>query len=190
MRRRAFIGTLALGGLAAGLPRVARAQQSGKPALIGMLMATAEQEPDSQARMTAFRRALQELGWTDGRSARIETRWFAGDYGRAKAYAKELVGLACDVIVAHSTLGIEAVIPETGSIPIVFVLVGFPVGSGYVASLARPGGNMTGFSAFEPEIGGKWLQALKEAAPGLRRDRKSTRLNSSHIQKSRMPSSA
>jgi putative tryptophan/tyrosine transport system substrate-binding protein len=162
MRRRAFM-TL-LGGTAAW-PLVARAQQADRMRRIGVLIANAESDPEGQTRAVALRQDLQKLGWAEGRNIRIDYRWGAGEPDRAQAYAAELVALAPDVIVAHGTPASSAVQRATRSIPVVFVVVVDPVGAGLVQSLAQPGGNITGFATFEPEIGGKWLELLKETAP-------------------------
>jgi putative ABC transport system substrate-binding protein len=167
MNRREFM-TL-LGGTAAAWPLVARAQQSGRVRRIGALMGIAENDPESQARITAFLQRLQELGWTEGHNVRIDYRFAGGDTRRMRAYAAELVGLAPDVILVQSNDGLAALRQETRTVPIVFAVVADPVGSGFVESLARPGGNITGFTIFEPSLGGKWLQALKEIAPGVTR---------------------
>jgi ABC-type uncharacterized transport system substrate-binding protein len=166
-RRRQFI-TL-LGGAAAAWPLAARAQQRERMRRIGVLAAYAENDPEAQARINAFRRALQELGWTEGHNVRMDYRWGTGDPDRARAFTTELLSLAPDVIVAHGTPALTALHRATRTIPVVFVSVIDPVGAGYVQSLPLPGGNITGFSTFEPEIGGKWLELLKEIAPGLRR---------------------
>lgn len=172
MRRRDFV--MLLGGAFAGgatvrVPLAGRAQQPNRPRRIGLLMAYREGDPEGQQRMAAFRQSLRESGWADGQDARIEVRWLAGDPERAKAYAKEIVERSPDVIVVNGTPGLAALRQLTSSIPIVFVVVTDPVGAGFVQSLSRPGANITGFSTFEPEIGGKWLEALKEVAPDLRR---------------------
>jgi putative tryptophan/tyrosine transport system substrate-binding protein len=167
MRRREFI-TL-LGGIAAMWPLAARAQQPVRMRRVGMLVAYAENDPEAKTRVAAFRQGLRELGWTDEDNLRIELRWGTGDPVRAQTFATELISLAPDVIVAHGTPALTALHRATRTIPIVFVSVIDPVGAGYVQGLAVPGGNITGFSTFEPEIGGKWLELLKEVAPGLRR---------------------
>ena len=164
LKRREFI-TL-LGGAAAGWPLAARAQQLKR---VGMLVAYAESDPEAQARVAAFRQGLRELGWTEGHNLQMELRWETGDPDRARTFATELISLAQDVIVAHGTPALTALHQATRTIPVVFVSVIDPVGAGYVHSLALPGGNITGFSTFEPEIGGKWLELLKEIAPGLSR---------------------
>jgi putative tryptophan/tyrosine transport system substrate-binding protein len=167
LRRRQFL-TL-LGGAAAAWPLAARAQQSERVRRIGVLVAYAESDPEAQARIAAFRQGLRELGWTEGHNLRIELRWGTGDPDRAQTFATEVISLTPDVIVAHGTPALTALHRATRTIPVVFVSVIDPVGAGYVQSLAVPGGNITGFSTFEPEIGGKWLELLKEIAPGLSR---------------------
>src|ERR1700680_4514200 len=159
MRRRDFLALAGAAGAAAEAtpwPPAARAQHKAK--LVGILLASAETDPEMQVRLAVFSEALAKLGWADGKDVRIEPRWFGGDAGQAARYAREGVALAPDVIAANSTLAIAAVVKATRSVPTVFVLVGDPVGSGYVASLAHPGANITGFSAFDPEIVGKWMQ--------------------------------
>jgi putative ABC transport system substrate-binding protein len=167
VKRREFI-TL-LGGGAATWPLGALAQQREHMRRIGVLVAYAESDPEAQARVAAFRQGLRELGWTEGHNLRIEVRWGTGDPDRAQTFATELISLSPDVIVAHGTPALSALHRATRTIPVVFVSVIDPVGAGYVQSLALPGGNITGFSTFEPEIGGKWLELLKEIAPGLSR---------------------
>ena len=167
MQRREFI-TL-LGGAAATWPLNARAQQPDRMRRIGVLMGNAENDPDGRAATDAFRQSLQELGWTEGRNIRIEKRWAAGKLDRARTYAAELATLVPDVVLANGTQVLTALRQATRSIPIVFVVVADPVGAGFVQDLAHPGGNITGFSTFEPEIGGKWLELLKEINPGLQR---------------------
>jgi putative ABC transport system substrate-binding protein len=165
MRRRDFI-TL-LGGAATVWPLAARAQQ---PRRIGVLISNYSQtDREGQATIAAFLDTFQRLGWTDGRNVRIEYRWGAGDTERIKASAAELVNSAPDVIVVMSTPALAELHRLTSAIPIVFTSVGDPVDSGFVAGLARPGGNITGFQSFDPAIGGKWLGVLKEAAPNLSR---------------------
>src|SRR5262245_37780312 len=165
--RRAFLALL--GGAAAAWPLAAHAQQAEQVRRIGVLIANAESDPEGQARVAALRQDLQRLGWTEGRNIRIDYRWGVADPDRAGAYATELVALAPDVIVANGTLASTALQRATRSIPVVFVVVIDPVGAGLVQSLAHPGGNITGFATFEPEIGGKWLELLTEISPGLRR---------------------
>jgi putative ABC transport system substrate-binding protein len=163
MRRREFI-TL-LGGATAAWPLAARAQQSSPTRRIGMLSGTSETDPQTKAGVAAFAKALQELGWTDGRNIRIDYRWGASDVDRIQAFAKELVGLQPDLIVASTTPVVAAVARETRTIPIVFVVVSDPVGSGFVASLPRPGGNITGFINIEASLSGKWIEMLKDIVP-------------------------
>jgi putative ABC transport system substrate-binding protein len=165
MRRRQFI-TL-LGSAAVAWPLAARAQQ---PRRIGVLIsAYLQADREGQARVAAFLDTLQKLGWTDGRNVRIEYRWGAGDGERIKAAAGELLRSALDVIVVTSGPALAELHRLTSTIPTVFAEVGDPVGSGFVAGLARPGGNITGFQAFDSAMGGKWLGVLKEAAPNLSR---------------------
>jgi putative ABC transport system substrate-binding protein len=132
-------------------------------------MPLAVDDPEAKARLAAFLDGLQQLGWTDGRNVRIDTRWPGGDADRARKYAAELVALAPDVILASSTTGVAALQRITRSVPIVFASVIDPVGAGFVATMARPGGNTTGFSAFEYSLSGKWLELFKEIAPNLTR---------------------
>jgi putative ABC transport system substrate-binding protein len=164
--RRTFLGGLALGIAAA--PFAARAQQPAIP-VIGALMTTAADDPESKARIAAFLQGLRELGWTDGRNVRIDVRWAAGDPERARTYAAELVRLKPNVILANTALALLPLKRETGTIPIVFTLIYDPVGSGFVASLAQPGGNITGFTLGEFSLGGKMIQVLQEVAPQVSR---------------------
>jgi putative ABC transport system substrate-binding protein len=166
MRRREFITLL---GGAAAWPLAARAQQSDKVRRIGVLMGGADANPVEQARLAAFLDALQQLGWTESRNVRIDTRWTAGSADRFRTYAAELVGLAPDVILASASASVAALQQASRSAPIVFANVIDPVGAGFVASLAQPGGNATGFTAFEYGISGKWLELLKEIAPHITR---------------------
>ena len=152
MKRRAFIAGL---GSAATWPLAARAQQSDRVRRIGLLMAWAESDPEVQPRMAAFMTTLREHGWIDGRNCRVERHWSAGDLGLMQRHAKELVASTPDVIVAMTNQMVEAVHNLTQTIPIVFLQVAAPVESGWVASMAHPGGNMTGFVNFEPSMGGK-----------------------------------
>jgi putative ABC transport system substrate-binding protein len=167
MRRREFI-TL-LGGAAVVWPLAARAQQSDRIRRIAVLTGYAANDPLSQPRIAAFLQGLSELGWSDSRNLHIDYRWASADVERIKQFAKELVALKPDVILAQSTPVTAALQRETTGIPIVFVLVSDPVGAGFVASLARPGGNITGFINFEESMGGKWLELLKEVAPAVKR---------------------
>jgi putative ABC transport system substrate-binding protein len=167
MRRRDFIKGIA--GSATAWPLAARAQQPERLRQIGVLISTREDDPDGQARAALLRQGLSEFGWTEGRNIHIDYRWVGGDEARAKANAAELVSQKPDVIVANSTLALAAVHKETTAIPVVFVVVGDPVGQGFVTSLAHPGSNITGFTAFEFAISGKWLELIKEVAPELGR---------------------
>ena len=135
---------------------------------VGVLQATAENDPETQARTKAFRQGLAALGWTEGRDILIDYRYAAGDAARIKAYAAEMVSAGPDLILANST-PVVAALRQGNPLPIVFVQVTDPIGQGFVASLARPGGNITGFTAFEPAMGSKWLAMLKEIAPGVAR---------------------
>jgi putative ABC transport system substrate-binding protein len=167
MNRRAFI-TL-LGGAAVSWPLAARAQQVERMRRIGVLMNLAPDDPEGQARITVFAQGLQEMGWIVGRNVRVDTRWGGGGADRIRRDAAELVALSPDVIFATSGTVLPALVQATRTVPIVFVQTADPVGSGFVDSLARPGGNVTGFLSFEFGISGKWLELLKEAAPGVTR---------------------
>jgi len=160
MRRREFI-TL-VGGSAVACPLALRAQQSGQMRRIGVLMPFAKDNPDGQARITGFLQGLQTLGWTEGRNLQIEYRWSTGDLQKAAA---ELVALSPDVIFTNTTPAVAALQQATGSVPIVFGNVGDPVSGGIVASLAKPGGNITGFTNFDYGMAAKWVELLKEIAP-------------------------
>jgi putative tryptophan/tyrosine transport system substrate-binding protein len=162
MKRRDFI--TALGG-AAVWPLAARAQQPEQMRRIGVLMNVGADDPDGRDRIATFTRELQRLNWTDGRNVRIDVRWTAGDAALFRKYAADLVALRPDVILAASTPAVVPLRQATRTIPIVFVIVVDPLGSGLVASLARPGGNVTGFTLFEYSIGAKWLELLKDIAP-------------------------
>ena len=167
MRRREFITSFASAAVAWTL--AARAQQPERMRRIGVLMGIAETDPESQLRLAAFRSTLRGLEWVEGRNVQIETRWSGGDPKLARAHAKELVGLAPDVIFCHTTPALQAMQQETSTIPIVFGFVSDPVGGGFVASLARPGGNITGVTAFDFSMGAKWVEILKEVAPRVSR---------------------
>jgi putative ABC transport system substrate-binding protein len=166
IERREFLATL---GGAAAWPLAARAQQPERARRIGVLMNLAADDPQALSRITAFVQGLQQLGWTEGRNMRIDTRWGAGDAARFHRYAEELLALAPDVILASGTPAIQALQQATRTVPIVFAVVGDPVGMGLVASLARPGGNITGFTPMEFGFGAKWLELLKEIAPRVTR---------------------
>ena len=171
MKRREILSLL---GAAAGAswvlwPFVARAQQSERMRRVGVLMSTAADEPEGQARIATFLQALQQLGWTDGRNVRIDIRWSASNADRIRAGAAELVAIAPDVILASGGTVVGALLQATRTVPIVFTQTPDPVGAGFVESLARPGGNATGFTQFEYGIGAKWLELLKEIAPHVTR---------------------
>ena len=160
---------MSLLGSAAGWPLAARAQQGERVRHIGVLMTLAADDPQGQARIVAFVQGLQQSGWTDGRNVRIDIRWGAGDPERMRRYAAELVALAPDVILATGSVTVGPLLQATRTVPIVFVVVPDPVGAGFVNSLARPGGNATGFLQFEYVLSGKWLELLKQLAPGITR---------------------
>jgi putative tryptophan/tyrosine transport system substrate-binding protein len=167
MRRREFIA--ALGG-AAAWPVVARAQQNGdRVRRIGVLIPFGETDAETQVLVAAFKQRFQELGWTDGRNVRFDYRYTDGNPERTRSAGAELVGLAPDAILAHANPAVSSLMQVTRTIPIVFTQASDPVGSGFVSNLARPGGNVTGFHSFEPAIGGKWLEILKQVAPSVRR---------------------
>src|SRR5665811_986972 len=159
MQRREFI-TL-IGGAAATWPLAARAQQPGRMRRIGVLMGGEE----NVARATAFRNSLQRLGWFEGQNFQIEYRWTGSQPDLIRKYAAELVSTQPDVIVCSGTPHLIALRKETQTVPIVFVMVSDPIGMGHIASMARPGGNVTGFTPFEPSLGGKWVELLKEIEP-------------------------
>jgi putative ABC transport system substrate-binding protein len=166
MRRREFITLL---GGAAAWPLASRAQQGERMRRIGVLIPYAADDPEGQARIAAFLQGLQQLGWTEGRNVRIDYRRSAGDADRARRYAAELVALAPDVILASGTSLVGPLLQATRTVPIVFPVIGDPVGAGFVDSLARPGGNATGFMSREYSLSGKWLELLKEIAPSVTR---------------------
>jgi putative tryptophan/tyrosine transport system substrate-binding protein len=167
MRRRDL--NLGIAGSAIAWPLVARAQQPERLRRVGVLMGFAENDPEGLHWLSSFTNAFQQLGWTDGRNVQIDVRWGASNVERNKAFANELVNLQPDVILSHGTPVTAALQRETKTIPIVFVTVADPVGAGYVKSLSQPGGNITGFIFAEAEIGGKWLELLKEIAPTTKR---------------------
>jgi ABC-type uncharacterized transport system substrate-binding protein len=167
VKRRDFI-TL-LGVTAAACPLAARAQQTERVRRVGVLMNLVADDAEGQARVAVFLQRLQQLGWTDGGNVRIDYRWAAGDAGHFQRYAEELLALAPDVILASATPSVQALQQATRTVPIVFAIVADPVGAGFVDSLARPGGNVTGFTPFEYGISGKWLELLKEVVPRVTR---------------------
>jgi putative ABC transport system substrate-binding protein len=166
MNRRAFISLL---GGAAAWPLAARAQQGERVRRIGVLMPGANRDPDEQIRLKAFENALRDLGWTDGQNVRIDIRQAAASAERFQSYAVELVAAKPDVLMADSTPSTAALWRETRTIPIVFVRVADPLGQDFVATMAQPGGNITGFTNYEPAMGGKWVDLLKEVVPSIRR---------------------
>jgi putative tryptophan/tyrosine transport system substrate-binding protein len=167
MNRRQLVASL--GGALASFPAAVRAQSAqGKPRQIGVMMAVAENDPEGVRRIEAFRRSLGDAGWMDGRDASIDVRWYRGSFDVARTLAKELMDRGSEIIVVNGTPGMDAVRAVGASVPIVFVVVSNPVGAGYVSNLSRPGGNVTGFSTFEPEMAGKWLQLLRQLTPGLK----------------------
>src|SRR5262245_36071685 len=166
MKRRDFIRLI---GGAAAWPLAALAQQGERMRRIGVLSGSAPNDPDAQARLAALRQGMQQLGWTEGRNLQIDARWGAGDAAETRKAATELAALAPDRIVPSGSLGASAVLQATRTVPTVFVIVPDPVGSGFVESLAQPGGNATGFMMFEYGLSAKWLELLKEIAPGVTR---------------------
>ena len=167
MRRREFLGLV--GGAAVAWPLAARAQQPERMRRVGVLMATTSDEPESQARMTAFAQGLQEVGWSVGRNVRIDVRWSGGDFERVHKDAGELVALGPDVLVAGIGPTTQALQRATRTLPIVFTQAVDPVGVGTIKSMARPGGNTTGFTQFEYGLSAKWLELLREVAPQVAR---------------------
>jgi putative ABC transport system substrate-binding protein len=167
VKRREFIALL--GGAAVAWPLPTRAQQPQRMPRVGVLMGVAEADPEGQARIAAFRLGLTDLGWVDGRNLRIEYRWAAGDADRIREYTAELVALAPDVLIGNGTAALAALRDATRSIPIIFVLVNDPVGQGFIPNLARPGGNITGFSFLEYSMVGKSLEMLRQLAPNVHR---------------------
>src|SRR5262245_7062059 len=167
MQRREFLAFL--GGAAVACPLAARAQESERMRRIGVLMPGTADDAEYQARMAAFLHGLQQLGWSDGRNVRIDTRWATTDAVEIRRHAAELAALAPDVILAPAATTVGPLLQATRAVPIVFPTIVDPVGAGFVDSLARPGGNATGFMNFEYSIGGKWLELLKQLAPGVTR---------------------
>jgi putative tryptophan/tyrosine transport system substrate-binding protein len=167
MKRREFISLL--GGAAAAWPLAARAQQPDRVRRIGVLIGTAESDPDQKAMVSVFTRALEDLGWKEGANIRIERRWAEGDVAGLRTQASELARLGLDVSFAQGTLATTALRQAAPTTPLVFVNISDPIGSGLVSSLAYPGGNITGFTNYELSMGGKWLEILKDIAPGITR---------------------
>src|SRR5262245_37640580 len=168
IERRKLLATL-LGGAAVAWPFAAHAQQPERVRRIGVLMNLAESDPETRARRAAFLQALQELGWSEGRNVGIDYRWGVGDSDRHRKNAAELIALEPDIILAHGSPIVRALLQATQTVPIVFVNTADPVAQGFVASLARPGGNATGFMLYEYGLSGKWLELLKEIAPRVMR---------------------
>ncbi|OLB78949.1 MAG: hypothetical protein AUI16_02510 [Alphaproteobacteria bacterium 13_2_20CM_2_64_7] len=166
MRRREFI--MLLGGAAVAWPLAARAQKEGTPH-IGVLLGLADGQPETRSRVKAFQKGLRDLGWVEGRNIRVDYRFAGSDSNRIREYTAELVRLTPDVIVGNSTPVLSALRQATSTIPIVFAVVNDPVGQGFISSAANPGGNVTGFSFIEPDLVGKWLTMLKDAAPKISR---------------------
>ena len=167
MRRRDFVALL--GGAAVAWPLTARAQQGERARRVGVLLPAASDDVEFQARVGAFLQGLQQSGWSIGRNLRIDTRWATANADDIRRHAAELVTLAPDVILAHGASTMRPLLQVTRSVPIVFPVAGDPVAAGFVDSLARPGGNATGFMTFEYNLSGKWLELLKEIAPGVTR---------------------
>jgi putative ABC transport system substrate-binding protein len=167
MKRREFISLL--GSAAAAWPLAARAQRPDRMRRIGMLLPGTSDDAEYQARQAAFLQGLQQLGWSDGRNVLIDTRWAAGDANLIRKYAAELIALAPDVILTAGSATLGPLLQATRTVPIVFMTVLDPVGAGFVDSLAQPGGNATGFIAFEYGLSGKWLELLKQIVPSLTR---------------------
>jgi putative ABC transport system substrate-binding protein len=167
MRRRQFIALL--GGAAAVWPLAARAQQGERVRRIGVLLPASAGDSAFQTRIAAFLRGLQQLGWNDGRNVRIDTRWATANAAEIRRHAAELVALAPDVILAHGAPTVGPLLQATRTVPVVFPVVADAVAAGYVDSLARPGGNATGFTAYEYSLSGKWLELLKQIAPSVTR---------------------
>jgi putative tryptophan/tyrosine transport system substrate-binding protein len=170
MRRREFIALIsAAAAPSLFCPRAARAQQPNQLRRIGVVMAYTDSDPNGQVQVEAFREQLQKLGWTEGNNIQIDFRYAADDPARIRTLALELLGLRPDVMVSNSNFVTTILQSEIRSIPLVFVSVSDPIGSGFVKDLARPGGNITGFANFQPSMGGKWLEKLREIAPQVER---------------------
>ena len=167
MNRRQLVSSL--GVVAIMGPRIVLAQPSpGRPRRIGLMMAISENDPEGLHRVETFRQSLKEAGWAEGRNIAIEMAWYRGNFQRAQIAAKDYADRQVDVIVVNGTPGMDALRALGTTIPVVFVVVSDPVGAGFVSNLSRPGANVTGFSAFESTIAGKWLQLLTQVTPGLK----------------------
>jgi putative ABC transport system substrate-binding protein len=169
LKRRDFVTLLGGAAFSVPWPRTARAQQGERVRRIGVLMNTTADDPESQVRLAAFAQGLQALGWAVGRNVRIDTRWATTNAAEIRKHAAELAALAPDVVVAHAGATIGPLLQATRTVPVVFPVAVDPVGAGFVDSLARPGGNATGFMNYEYSLSGKWLELLKEIAPGMTR---------------------
>jgi putative tryptophan/tyrosine transport system substrate-binding protein len=167
MRRRDFISFL--GSMALSFPIGAQAQQSGRSARVGVLMGIGESDPEAKPRAEALQSGLKSLGWTEGQNIHLDYRWAAGDLDQTRRFAQEIVALKPDIIVVHSTPAVKALRQLTTTTPMVFVLVADPIGSGFVASLAHPGGNLTGFMNVDSPMASKWMELIKEIAPTITR---------------------
>ena len=167
MRRREFITLVA--GMTAGWPFAARAQDTARTRRIGMLSGISRDDPDAQLRYAAFLEELRHLGWIDGQNVRVDVRWASGDNNLVRQYAAELIALAPDVIVSVGSLSADTLLRSSSTVPIVFTILLDPVGAGFVKSLSRPGGNITGFMQFEYSLSAKWPELLKQIAPTLTR---------------------
>jgi len=167
VKRRAFITFL--GGAAAAWPLAARAEQAERVRRVAVILPYPENDPQSQARTAIFRAALKERGWVEGRNVQLDLRWDASNLERIQKHAVDLLREKPDVILANSTPVVAALVKEHHTVPIVFVSVSDPVGSGFVANFPRPGGNLTGFTNLDPSMGGKWVELLKEIAPVTKR---------------------
>lgn len=167
MRRREFISLI--GSAAASWPLATRAQQPERVRRVGVLMGISDSDPEAKPRVEALQDGLRDLGWTEGRNIHLDYRWTAGDVDRTQQFAKEIVELKPEVLVAHSTPVVKALLQLTSATPMVFVLVADPIGSGFVTSLAHPGGNLTGFMNVDAPMAGKWLALIKEIAPKVSR---------------------
>jgi putative tryptophan/tyrosine transport system substrate-binding protein len=167
MRRREFISLI--GSAAASWPLATRAQQPERVRRVGVLMGISDSDPEAKPRVEALQDGLRDLGWTEGRNIHLDYRWTAGDVDRTEQFAKEIVELKPEVLVAHSTPVVKALLQLASTTPMVFVLVADPIGSGFVTSLAHPGGNLTGFMNVDAPMAGKWLALIKEIAPKVSR---------------------
>ena len=169
MRRRDFIQVIAVAGSTAAWPLSVHAQQGERVRRVGVLMPGTADDPEYQTRLAAFTERLGQLGWVDGQTIHVDIRWSGADSDRRRKFATEIVALAPDVILAPGSSSMGPLLQATHTIPVVFATTADPVGAGFVESLSRPGGNATGFTAYDYSIGGKWLELLKEISPGVTR---------------------